>query len=108
VLSLHIPSRHAVLFDRGKSIGCICSVPSPMTLAFALNQAARHSRDSHHPLPMGVLFAAHGFTLLRPVELLAPLADLTGNFHPAIGGLYSRASDELVTLLVVGYNYGGF
>jgi hypothetical protein len=57
---------------------------------------------------MGVLFAAHGFTLLRPVELLAPLADLTGNFHPAIGGLYSRASDELVTLLVVGYNYGGF
>ena len=44
---------------------------------------------------------------LRPVELLAPLTDLTGNLTPANGDFYSRASGESVALLVVGYNYGG-
>jgi len=28
-------------------------------------------------------------------------------FHPAIGGFYSRAFDASVTLLIVGYDYGG-
>ena len=45
--------------------------------------------------------------LLRPVELLAPLTDLTGHFRPANGDFYARAFGELVTLLVVGYDYGG-
>jgi hypothetical protein len=44
---------------------------------------------------------------LRPVELLAPLTDLTGHFAQPTGTFYSRASGESVTLLVVGYNYGG-
>ena len=35
VLSLYLPSPHAALYDRGEFIGCACSVPSPMTLAFA-------------------------------------------------------------------------
>jgi hypothetical protein len=80
VLSLRVPARHAVLYDRGESIGCSCSVPSPTTLAFAKSQEARHSRVSRHPLQTGECF--RGFTgspLLRPVELLAPLADLTGH-----------------------------
>jgi hypothetical protein len=53
VLSLYVPSRHAILYDRGKSIGCSGSVPSPMTLAFAESQPARHSQEPHHPLQMG-------------------------------------------------------
>src|SRR5215469_115015 len=36
-----------------------------------------------------------------------PCTDLTRNFPPANGDFYSRASGESVTLLVVGYNYGG-
>jgi len=40
---------------------------------------------------------------------LPPCTDLTRNFFfPANGDFYSRASDELVALLVVGYNYGGY
>ncbi len=78
VLSLCIPARHAALYDRGESIGCSCSVPSPMTRAFAKSQVARHSRVSRHPLQTGECF--RGFTgslLLRPVELLALPADPT-------------------------------
>ena len=78
VLSLRVPSRHAVLSDRGESIGCSCPVPSPMPLAFAQSQGARHSRVSRHPLQTGECF--RGFTgslLLRPVELFALLADPT-------------------------------
>jgi hypothetical protein len=48
-----------------------------------------------------------GSLSLRPVELLAPLTDLTGHFRPANGDFYARAFGELVTLLVVGYDYGG-
>src|SRR6266566_6822831 len=62
VLSLYLPSPHAVLYDRGEFIGCTCSVPSPMTLAFAESLKARHSRNSHHPFPMGDGLAA---TLVR-------------------------------------------
>ena len=62
VLSLCLPSPHAALYDRGKFISCTRSVPSPMTLAFAESLKARHSRNSHHPFPMGDGFAA---TLVR-------------------------------------------
>ena len=86
MLSLCIPSPHAALYDRGKFIGCTCSVPSPMTLAFAQSPLARHSQNSHHPFPMGDGFAASLVRCsLRPVELLAPLTDLTGHFAQPTG-----------------------
>jgi len=86
VLSLHIPSPHAALYDRGEFIGCTCSVPSPMSLAFAKSPLARHSQNSHHPFPMGDGFAASLVRCsLRPVELLAPLTDLTGHFVQPTG-----------------------
>jgi hypothetical protein len=44
--------------------------------------------------------------LLRPVDLLASLADPTG-IPPADGDVYARASDEWVTLLVAEYHYDG-
>jgi len=54
---------------------------SPMMLAFAESRTARHSRLSHHPLPMGCAFRGFAGSLsLRPVDLLASLADLTGLF----------------------------
>ena len=58
--ALSLPSPHAVLYDHGKFISCILSVPSPLTLAFAKSLTARHSRNPHHPFPMGGWF--HGFT----------------------------------------------
>jgi hypothetical protein len=78
VLSLRVPSPHAVLYDRydrGKFISCTRSVPSPMTLAFAKSLTARHSRNPHHPFPMGGWFRGFTGSLLRygRVELLAPL-----------------------------------
>src|SRR5260370_8164623 len=45
-----------------------------------------------------------GSLLLRPVKLLAPCADLTGNF-PSHRDFYFRASIESVALLDAGYNY---
>ena len=86
MLSLYIPSPHAALYDRGEFIGCTCSVPSPMSLAFAKSPLARHSQNSHHPFPMGDGFAASLVRCsLRPVELLAPLTDLTGHFVQPTG-----------------------
>jgi hypothetical protein len=109
VLSLYLPSPHAALYDRGKFIGCTRSVPSPMTLAFAKSLMARHSRNPHHPFPMGGWFRGFTGSLFRcgRVELLAPLYGSDQDFPPANGDFYSRASGESVTLLVVGYNYGG-
>ena len=107
MLSLYLPSPHAALYDRGEFISCTRSVPSPMTLAFAESLKARHSRNSHHPFPMGMVSRLHWFAAsLRPVELLAPLYGSDQAFLPANGDFYSRASGESVTLLVVGYNYG--
>jgi hypothetical protein len=54
----------------------------------------------------GISRLHYGSLTLRPVELFAPLADLT-RLSPSHRGFYSRASDEAVTLLVVGYGYGG-
>ena len=109
VLSLCLPSPHAVLYGRGKFISCTRSVPSPMTLAFAKSLTARHSRNPHHPFPMGDGFAAFTGSLLRysRVELLAPLYGSDQEFPPANGDFCSRASGESVALLVVGYDYGG-
>src|SRR6266849_5616483 len=45
-----------------------------------------------------------GSLLLRPVKLLAPCADLTGNF-PSHRDFYFQASIESVALLDAGYNY---
>src|SRR5262249_10133247 len=90
VLSLHIPSRHAVLSDRGEFVDCTCSV---LRRRHCLRQEPISSAlpIARHPLPTVEVF--HGFSgslSLRPVELLVPLADLTG-FHPANRDFYSRA-----------------
>jgi hypothetical protein len=45
-------------------------------------------------------------SLLRPVDLLASLADLT-ELYPANGDFYTRAFNGSVTLHVVRHNYGG-
>jgi hypothetical protein len=108
VPSLYIPSPHAAFYDRGEFIGCACSVPSPMTLAFAESPLARHSQNSHHPFPMGGWF--RGFTgslLAAACRVACPPDGSDWAFRPANGDFYSRASGESVTLLVVGYNYGG-
>jgi hypothetical protein len=109
VLSLYLPSPHAALYDRGEFISCMRSVPSPMTLAFAKSLTARHSRNPHHPFPMGGWFRGFTGSLFRygRVELLAPLYGSDQEIPPANGDFYSRASGESVALLVVGYNYGG-
>jgi hypothetical protein len=108
VLSLYIPSPHAALYDRGEFIGCTCSVPSPMTSAFAQSPWARHSQNSHHPFPMGGWF--RGFTgslLAAACRVACPPDGSDRAIRPANGDFYSRASGESVTLLAVGYNYGG-
>src|SRR5215467_5252438 len=89
VLSLYLPSPHAALYDRGKFISCICSVPSPMTLAFAKSLTARHSRNPHHPFPMGGWFRGFTGSLFRcgRVELLAPLYGSDQEFSPSQRGL---------------------
>jgi len=71
VLSLCLPSPHAALYDRGKFISCTRSVPSPMTLAFAKSLTARHSRNPHHPFPMGGMVSRlHWFAgSLRPCRV---------------------------------------
>ena len=109
MLLLYLPSPHAALYDRGKFISCTRSVPSPMTLAFAKSLTARHSQNPHHPFLMGGWFRGFTGSLLRygRVELLAPLYGSDHELLPANGDFYSRASGESVTLLVVGYNYGG-
>jgi hypothetical protein len=110
VLSLHIPSRHAIFYDRGEPIGCFCPISSPMALAFARSRAARHSQVPPSSASDGTRFTRLFSSLaLRPVEWLASLADLTGSyFLPANGDFYSRAFHGSVTLPVVGYNYGGY
>jgi len=65
-------------------------VPLRHALAFAGEPSARHSRC----YPMSGLTDS---PLLRPTELLASLS----------GDFYFRAFNGLVTLPIVGYNYGG-
>jgi hypothetical protein len=108
VLSPFIPSQHATLYDHGEFIGCTCSVSSPMTLAFVKSRQTRHSQNSHHPLQMGECF--RGFTgslFAVACRVARPPGGSDREFHPANGDFYARAFDALVTLHVVGYNYGG-
>src|SRR6266700_4027794 len=74
------------------------------TLAFAMDQRARHSQLSRNPFHAGHGFRGYtGSQLLRPVRLLAPLYGSTG--LPANGGFYFQAFDGSVTLPVAGYDY---
>jgi len=67
------------------------------------------SNISHNPLPVGgeISELDHGLLALRPVELFAPLADLTQHRCSANGDFYFRASDELVSRFIAGYRYRG-
>src|ERR1700737_1467143 len=49
----------------------------------------------------------YGSLALRPVELFAPLADLTQHLCSANGDFYFRAFDELVSRFIAGYRYRG-
>jgi hypothetical protein len=79
--------------------------PGPMsTLAFAMDQGARHSRESRNPFHAGHGFRGYsGSRLLRPARLLAPCTDLTG--LPANGAFYFQAFNGSVVLPAVGYDY---
>ncbi len=107
VLSLCVPSRPAVLCDRGEFIGCSCSVPSPTTLAFAVSPPARHSRVYRHPLRTGESISR--LPRVRCCYGLSSCLPPGGSdraCRPADGDFYSRAFGGSVTLPVVGYNYG--
>ena len=71
----------------GGQVHQLHSLSSFMTLAFARSLTARHSRDPHHPFPMGEWF--HGFTGSRfrcgRVELLGPRYGSDQEFPPANG-----------------------
>ena len=90
VLSLHVPSRHAILYDHGEPIGCLRPVPSPTALAFTrLEQLGtpkypiiRFRWDGDFVVSWFAICHLHS---LRPDELLAPLADLTGYFSQPSG-----------------------
>ena len=88
-------------------------VPSSFTdnagLRLGLEQA-RRSQATPHPLQMGRWFSWFTwFTVLhslRPVDLLALLAELTGD-SPGRKDFYFRAFDGSVSLPAAGYDYGG-
>jgi hypothetical protein len=102
VLSLFIPSQHATLYDHGEFIGCTCS------LGFVKSRQTRHSQTPIIRFRWANDFAASLVRyLLWPVELLAPPGGSDRELHPANGDFYARAFDALVTLHVVGYDYGG-
>ncbi len=84
VLSLLVPSRHAVLSDPGELVGDFRPPASPTTLAFA---SLGQTRRSHNAPTIRFRWAPRfrGFTgshLLQPVEWLASLADPTGFPQP--------------------------
>jgi hypothetical protein len=66
------------------------------------------SHCPHPPILMGSPISGlhYGSLSLRPVDLLAPLSELT-RFHPANGDFYFRAFDGLVTRTAAGYHYSG-
>jgi hypothetical protein len=105
VPSLCIPSPHAALYDRGEFIGCTCSVPSPMTLAFAQSPLARHSQNSHHPFPMGGWFRGFPDSLLAAACRVAcppdgsdrELTQPTGTFTPELPASRSPFSSSGIT-----------
>jgi hypothetical protein len=108
VLSLRVPSQHAALYDRGESVGCMRSVPSPTMLAFTGCRTARHSRVSPSSASDGTNF--RGFTgslCAAACRVACPVGGSDRVFTPAVKGFYSWAFVESVTLLAAGYNYGG-
>ena len=84
VLSLPVPSRHAVLYDPGELTGDLRPTASPMTLAFASSGHARRSQVLPPSVSSGSLDfgASLVHLLLRPVGLLASLTDPTGSPQP--------------------------
>jgi hypothetical protein len=106
VLSLRVPSQHAVLYDRGESVGCLRPVPSPTILAFTRTRMARHSQGFPSSASDGTNFRRFTGSLATACRIACPPGGSDRAFHPAIGGFYSRAFDESVALLVVGYNGG--
>src|SRR5215471_17077044 len=88
-LSLTDLSRHVVPYVPGE--------PSlHMSSSFATRTCLRR-KPNGSALPMLPISGLTDSPLLRPVELLASLS----------GDFYFRAFNGLVTLAVVGYNYGG-
>ena len=64
---------------RRPTIGSVLSLFVPYRHAAPHNISTRHSHLPHHPLPMGNDFGASLIRYpLRPADLLASLADLTG------------------------------
>jgi len=112
VLSLHAPSRHAILYDHGDFVGCSCPVPSPTTLAFAGFRTARRSQVPHHPLQMGQCFRGFPGSLCASAFVTAcrfarPLGGSDRAILPACKDFYFRAFDGSVSLPAAGYDYGG-
>ena len=112
MLSLLVPSQHVALYDPGEFIGCTTPVPSPKTLAFAESLEARHSRNPHHPFPMGDGFAAYTGSLLRYglSSCLPPCTDLTrnspqptGTFTPELPASRSPFSSSDITTVATGH-----
>jgi len=107
VLSPLIPCRHAALYDPGEFAGC--SRPA-LDRRCCLHQQPNCSAlpTTHNPLHVVEQFRGYfGSLLLRPVDLLASLADPTGSLLPADGDVYTQASDASVSLRVAGYDYDG-
>ena len=110
MLSLTVPSRHAVLYDPGESVGCQNAQfhcrrrwPSSLPNGFGTPNipAIRFKR--------GINFEAesvrlrYGLSSGLPPWRIRPDA----HRHQADGDVYARASSGSVTLPAAGYNYGG-
>jgi hypothetical protein len=77
VLSLTVLCRHAALLDPGEPAGCLRPVPSPAALAFTRVRGVRRSQIPTIRFKWACVTRLIRFDLLRPVDLLASLADLT-------------------------------
>jgi len=83
VLSLLVPSRHAVLSDPGDLVGDFHPSAPPTTLAFASLGQARRSRHSHHPFRVGCpISGLHWFAFATACRV-ASLLDGSDRVSPA-------------------------
>jgi hypothetical protein len=93
VLSLLVLLGTPSSLTAGSPSAALAEFTTPMTLAFAESQAARHSRVPTIRFRWVNDFAASPARYsLRPVELLAPLADLTGHSTQPTGTLTPERS----------------
>ena len=70
------------------------------------SENARQSRHSHKPASRGARISGLPVSLsLRPVRLFASLGG-SDRVAPANRDFYFQASDELVTRITAGYDYG--